>query len=82
MKFGIERVSDNFPCKEAIEHEYINMDDEDDFFYTIEINTLEELMKLHKKYGKLIIRDVYDFEPEYINAGCKQKIVIYDGWIE
>ena len=39
-------------------------------------------MKLHKKYGKLIIRDIYDFEHEYINAGCKQKIVIYDGWIE
>ena len=24
MKFGIERVSNNFPCKEDVQHEYIN----------------------------------------------------------
>lgn len=82
MKFGIERASSYFPCDEAVEHKYINIDDKEDFFYTIEINTLEELMKLYKKYGKLIIREVYDFEPEYINAGCEQKIVIYDDYVE
>lgn len=80
MKFGIERVSSGFPCEEAEEHEYVNIDDEDDFFYTIEINTLEELVNLYKKYGKLIISDVY--LDHYINAGCKQKIIIYDGWVE
>lgn len=44
-------------------------------------NNLEELMNLFKKYGKLIISDTYDFK-NYSDAGCKQKIVIYDDWIE
>ena len=80
MKFGIERVSSGFSCEEAEEHEYINIDGEDDFFYTIEINTLEEFIKLYEKYGKLIISDVYG--DHYTNAGCKQKIIIYDDWLE
>ena len=69
MKFGIERASNGFPCEEAEEHEYINVDGENDFFYTIEINILEEFIKLYEKYGKLIISDVYG--DHYTNAGCK-----------
>ena len=80
MTFGIERVDSGFPCEEAEEHEYINVEGEDDFFYTIKINTLEELMKLYKKYGKLIISDAYG-DP-YTNAGCKQKIIICEDWLE
>ena len=82
MKFGIERASGFFPCAEARENEYIDVYGERSIFYTIEINTLEELINLYEKYGRLIIGQVYDFQTEYINAGCKQTIVIYDDWVE
>lgn len=43
--------------------------------WTIEINTLEDLMKLYNKYGDLIIQKHYDIKN-------MQEIVIYDDYVE
>lgn len=65
MKFIIERSSNEIigqtrkPCKEAKKEKG---------FWRIEIKSLKELLKLQKKYGKLILED--------------KEIIIYDDWIE
>jgi len=60
MKFTITRTStwyDKKPYKNAIEEEYINIWGQKQKEWVIEINTLEELLKLQKEEGDIIIKN-------------------------
>lgn len=75
MKFEVERTSDIFghepPCKEAV-----LVDDKSAFkTYTMEINSLEELMEFIKKNGEIVITPPHTSSNLYI-------IEIYDTWRE
>lgn len=91
MKFEIERassISNYSPCEEAKKEvdEQIKQEIKEKYgknyistcgeFYTIEINTLEELYDFIKKYGDIII-----YEKSYNASGLLQ-IVIYDSHVE
>lgn len=73
MKFEVERASDILgykpPCKEAIEA------DNDPILktYTVEINSLEDLIEFIDKYGDIIISKPYNKSRPYV-------IEIYDAW--
>ena len=74
MKFIVSRTSlcdgNDSPCEEAKKEEF-----EDGPDWTIEINTLEELIKFRKKYGEIILTE--SVLPEIDN-----EIEIYDSYRE
>lgn len=80
MRFRIIRASNDIkkPCKEAYkgtrEIEFRGNVIIDDCWY-IDINSLEELLKLIKKYGDLIIQKEDDNNKNFL-------IMIYDDYIE
>lgn len=84
MKFGIFRVSGDYPLRKAKEEQWFNPYlNGYEAFYTIEIETLEELLKIKNVCGSRVIIDNIDsWEKKYIEAGCKAKIIIYDNWLE
>lgn len=65
MKFTIHRTStwggNEPPCEEAVmvktENQRLNCAGKYSIHYEIEINTLEELTELSKKYGQLILSE-------------------------
>ena len=86
MTFVIERASLMFddekkPCKEAEKrsyvHEYINGQGIQTC-WVVEINSLNDLMKLVKKYGKIIIEE----QNEYVEYKHDGYLLIYDDYIE
>ena len=69
MKFNI--VSDAKPTEDSV---YVGTDGDFGYkMYTIEIRTLEELMKLIEKEGQIVISP---------NSKGLPTIVIYDDWRE
>ena len=49
--------------------------------YTIEANSIEDILKLADICGDgIIISKTYKFQKE--KTGCDYEIMIYDGWIE
>lgn len=94
MKFIVVRTSTSFfgkdkkPIPEAVKEslEMIDLfnfeDDEDEThkdFWTIEINTLDELLSLFDNYGKIIIREANDYNDEPVGFNV---IEIYDDYRE
>lgn len=79
MKFYVVRTSGKTPPCEEAKHEnvYLKRFDgktiETDV-WLIELNTLDELMELNKKYGDIIIEDYWYAEGKAIE--------IYDGYRE
>jgi hypothetical protein len=78
MKYRIDRTSDEGkPCEEAFTDEEVFIGDDGKVgiltHWYININTLEELQLLVKKYGYLIIGEYDDGEPD---------IEIYDDYRE
>ena len=82
MKFKITRASsfninEIQPCEEAHKEKFSYIYDDKNICkdgWFIEIETLEDLLKLKEKYGDLIIQDYYD--------GQILTIVIYDDYVE
>lgn len=78
MTFRIRRASSDHvePCNGA---KYIETDRWGDMHYTIEANTLDDIMRLAKiDNGGIIISRTIDSTP----TGCEWEIMIYDGYIE
>ena len=79
MKFNIERTSDAFGDTKPIPYAVCESEGYNEFnglyerIYTIEINTLEELMKLIEKEGQIVISP---------NSKGLPTIEIYDDWRE
>ena len=83
MKFIVTRTSDwndkRCPCKEAT-REIVNNDRTGEDYrernvWTIELNTLEELISFTNKYGRIVV------EEYWLNSKYKE-IEIYDGYRE
>ena len=78
MTFRIRRASSDRvdPCEGA---KYIATDFWGDKHYTIEVNTLDDIMRLAEidNDGVIISRTI-DKKP----TGCEWEIMIYDGYIE
>jgi hypothetical protein len=73
MKFYIERTSD-YGAKPTADAVYVETDGDFGYkMYTIEIRTLEELMKLIEKEGQIVISP---------NSKGLPTIEIYDDWRE
>lgn len=81
MIFTVERASHGLetkksPCRGAVkvvrpaDKKYIEIT-----YYTIEINSLDEMMKFNKKHGDIVIRDDLFIE------GMK-RLIIYDDYLE
>ena len=62
------------PANEYFDHEHIYREFDDEI-WAIEINTLEELLELKRKYGEIIVGT--SFENPRIN-----ELEIYDDWRE
>lgn len=78
MKYIVQRMSDgtntyNRPCKEAIlegrTHYFTNDDDDneeylqmEDYSWTVEFNSLEELNEFIKKHGNIIIEPSWEMD--------------------
>lgn len=58
---------------------YVCRQEEDTSDWGIEINSLDDLLKLQKKYGNLIIQEYYSSNPKSIN---QLEIEIYDDYRE
>ena len=77
MKFIISRASqwaEQQPCEEAKEEEFI-YGNRILKRWTMEFNSLDEIMNFKSKYGDIVIRDSYVTDDV-------QEIVIYDDYIE
>lgn len=61
MKFVIYRTSEIVPpCEEAKKETMkLLVDGDEEEIYTIEVNTLEELLNICKKYGDVIVNENY-----------------------
>lgn len=78
MKFFVGRASKRFDEDVLVDEakpDVLNYDNNTLNVYSIEINSLEELMDFYNKYGKLVIRkNIFD--------SVSNEILIYDDYIE
>lgn len=79
MTFIVDRVSlwgTGCPCEESKQMIlFSSISKEEKKFWTVEINSLEELMDFKNKYGDIILQDS-------IRVKGWPEILIYDGYIE
>lgn len=85
MKFIISRASqwaEQQPCEEAKEEEF-SCRNKILKRWTMEFNSLDELMNFKLKYGDIVIRDSYvDNGIDGYTDNSIQEIVIYDDYLE
>lgn len=79
MTFIVDRVSlwgAGCPCEESKQMILFDgISKKEKKFWTIEVNSLEELMDFKNKYGDIILQDS-------INVKGWSEVLIYDGYIE
>lgn len=87
MIYIIERASEykNKPCEEAVKRPFKSTSNfEITYYWSVEINTLEELHQFIDKYGSVVIYNHYSvfINDKNVYYNNTPYILIYDSYIE